>query len=369
MNEKLLGISIANIASTLANKPPKVLQFMLQSAARELLPNERVAECLRTIVPNALRVEIHKSKSKKTAHYRNLLVCGRVWHCPVCASKISEVRRQELSKATNSWTGGLALITYTISHSNAISLSLVLEKELEAYRNFKAGRIFLEIREYFGWNGSVKSLEITHGKNGWHPHIHELVFLTNVLTEGQFGSLEVQVSRRWRECLKNIGAYASTERGVTVKKSNEDVSDYVAKFGETKIRKDWTFAHELTKQVVKKGRYDGKTPTQLLYDYMCGDGTAGELWLEYAMTLKGRHQLVWSRGMRNMLKLKAEQADEEIAEKIPDDSYLLASLTRGQWRDVITHDAVGEILHAAESQSEGDFAAWLSTTLALWQDA
>lgn len=368
MDNNSLGIVLPTLRPEPDYIPPKILKFMLQSAARELLPHERVADCLRAIVPTAIRIEIHKSKSQKTAHYRNLLVCSRVWHCPVCAAKISEERRKELSKAAHSWTGGLALVTYTLSHSNQVKLPMVLEQVLTAYRDFKAGRFFKELTEFYGWNGSVKSLEITHGKNGWHPHIHELVFLTNQLSDGQFGSFQVQVSRRWRECLKKINAYASTERGVTVKNSDEDVSDYVAKFGETKVRKDWTFAHELTKQVVKKGRYDGHTPTQLLYDYMLGDGIAGELWVEYAVTLKGRHQLVWSRGMRQMLKLMVEQSDEEIADKIPDDTYLLATLTKGQWYDVLAHNYVGDLLHAAESKSEDDFKSWLSEKLFLWHD-
>jgi len=367
MTDSSLGIVLPALRPQSENIPSKILRFMLQSAARELLPNERVADCLRLIVPTAQRVQIHKSKSAKTAHYRNLLVCSRIWHCPVCAQKISEERRKELSRATLAWTGGLALITFTASHHNGVSLKTILDKVLAAHRDFKSGRVFVEMSEYFGWNGSVKSLEITHGKNGWHPHLHELVFLTNVLSDDMNKSLETQSGMRWRHSLKKIDAFASVERGVTVKTADTDVSDYVSKFGETRVKKQWSFAHELTKQTVKKGRYDGETPTQLLYDYMLGNKGAGKLWVEYAETVKGKHQLVWSRGMRQMLKLQIEQSDEEIAEKIPDDTYLLAELTRGQWYDVLRNDAVAEILLAAETKTEEDFKAWLMVNLTLWQ--
>jgi len=362
-------VSIANIASKTDYIPPKILRFMLQSAARELLPDERVADCLRTIVPTAQRVEVHKSKTRNAAHYRGLLVCSRIWHCPVCASKISEERRKELSRATHSWTGGLALITYTASHHNNVTLGRILDTVLAAHRDFKAGRVFAEMSEYFGWHGSVKSLEITYGKNGWHPHIHELVFLTNEQSENLKSTFDNQTSMRWRHCLKKIGGFASTERGVTVKTSDAEVSDYVSKFGETKVKTDWTFAHEMTKQTVKRGKVDGRTPTQLLYDYMLGDVQAGGLWVEYAHVVKGKHQLVWSRGMRSSLKLAAELTDAEIAEKLPEDTEILATITRGQWTDVLRNDAVGTILQAAETKEKTDFVAWLAATLSLWQSS
>jgi len=362
-------VSIAKIASETPYIPPKILRFMLQSAARELLPDERVAKCLRQIIPTAQRVEIHKSKQQKTAHYRNLLVCSRIWHCPVCAAKISEERRRELSGVTKKWTGGLSLVTFTMSHSNSIPLRPLLNDLLTAHRDFKSGAWFKEMSEYFGWNGSVKALEITHGQNGWHPHIHELIFTSNVPSEDTQKLFEIQIGQRWRHCLKKISRFASTERGVTVKQGDEAVSEYIGKFGETKVQNNWSFAHELTKQVVKRGKFKGQSPMQLLYDYMMGDKIAGKLWQEYAIVCKGKHQLVWSRGMRDMLKLATEPTDEQIAEKIPDDSYLLATITRGQWYDVLAHNAVADILYAAETKTEEDFKAWLTVTLAsFWAD-
>src|SRR5690349_16250907 len=105
-----------SIASTRTHIPAYAQRFYLQSFARSLLPDERVASCLRVIAPHKTHVEIHKSKVTKRARYKNLMVCGSVWQCPVCASYISEVRRKELSGAINKWTGGLVLLTYTASH-------------------------------------------------------------------------------------------------------------------------------------------------------------------------------------------------------------------------------------------------------------
>ena len=368
MNSDFPLVSIANIASKAEQIPPKILRFMLQSAARELLPYERVAKCLRAIVPTAQRVEIHKSKQGKAAHYRNLLVCSRIWHCPICASKISEERRKELSSAVAGWMGSVILVTFTMSHSNAEPLKSVLNSLLTAHRDLKSGNWFKEMSDYFGWNGSVKALEITHGKNGWHPHIHELIFLTNKPNEDTLKRLEIAITGRWRHCLKKISKFASVERGVTLKTGDNAVGDYVSKFGDTKIKQDWTLSHEMTKQIVKRGKNDGQSPMQLLYDYMLGDKMSGKLWQEYAIVCKGKHQLVWSRGMRDILKIGSEQTDEEIGEKLPNDTYLLASLTRGQWYDVLSHNAVGSILLAAETKTEEDFKAWLTLTLASYSE-
>lgn len=362
-------VSIANIASADDYIPPKILRFMLLASARELLPRERVADCFRKIVPTAQRVEIHKHTETHSAHYRNLLVCGRVWHCPVCAAKISESRRKELSSACKVWTGGLILVTYTLSHHSASPLETTLSRLLEAYRFFKAGRAFAAISEEFGWIGSVKSLEITHGKSGWHPHVHELVFTMNKLSEAENQSFEGNISKRWRISCKHVGTFASVERGVTVKTADTDVSDYVSKFGDTKVKRDWTFAHELTKQVVKRGKLEGRSPTQLLYDFMIGDIPSGRLWQEYAMTVKGRHQLVWSRGMRRTLKIGDEQSDEKLASTEPSDTTLLASLTRGQWYDVLFHNAIGELLQAAEAKDEEEFRAYLKGKLDQWSSS
>lgn len=352
--------SIANIASKTEHIPAKVLRFMLQSAARELLPNERVADCLRKPVPGAARIEIHKSKSTGAAHYRNLVVCARIWHCPVCAARISEERRLELSKAVNSWTGGLALVTYTASHSNRSTLPNVLSPILSAYRRFKSGRVFEELTDFYGWNGSVKSLEVTYGKNGWHPHIHELVFLTNEMDQKRIGFFEHQVKMRWIDCLKKEKQFASVERGVTVKNGDNDVADYVGKFGETKVRKEWTVAHEVAKSLVKKAKLDGRSPLQLLYDYMLGDQNAGKLWIEYALVFKGKHQLVWSRGMRQLLNLSEEKSDEVLAETYEQDSALLAEITLGRWYAILEANAQGEVLNNAEHMEAMEFRQWLN---------
>src|SRR5260370_40243977 len=70
------------------------VKWQLQRTAQALLPNERVAFCMRRI--QATTVDVLYSPSRQSAHYRGLMVCGSIWVCPICAAKISERRRIEL---------------------------------------------------------------------------------------------------------------------------------------------------------------------------------------------------------------------------------------------------------------------------------
>ena len=44
----------------------------------------------------------------------------------------------------------------------------------------------------------------------------------------------------------------------------------------------WSLVHEVTKAVTKRGKGAGRTPMELLADYIVGDDEAGEAWREYA---------------------------------------------------------------------------------------
>jgi hypothetical protein len=89
-------------ASTKAEPMPpasegRLVRWQLQREARALLPNERVAFCMRRV--RATKVDVLYSPDHQSAHYGGLMVCGSVWLCPLCAAKIAERRRIELEQA------------------------------------------------------------------------------------------------------------------------------------------------------------------------------------------------------------------------------------------------------------------------------
>lgn len=370
MNEQPLGI-ITSIASPspLIHKGVS-LKYWLQSVARMVIPNERVSQCLRSHAPLKETVEVHKSVEGKSAFYKGLCVCGSVWHCPVCASRISEERKRELLAGLSQWHGSMVMVTYTLSHSRNMKLFDIINAELAAYRALKSGKAFQSLRDEYYWKGSVRTLEITHGENGWHPHIHELVFVDNgktrILDSVYTGGLKANIFRHWKRHLDHKGYGVDFTHGIDVTTAKDTVAEYVAKWGREPINPEWSVAAEVTKQPVKQARKGGRTPTAILFDIGEGNTKDVRLWREYAYAMKGRNQLVWSRGMRDELGIGKEKSDSEIAADLPKESILLASLNRDQWKIILKADLRGEVLKHAVEDDEAGFSHWLGDVLETW---
>lgn len=363
------------IITSIASNQPKIhsgvrLKYWLQSCARELVSNERVSHCLRSHAPLKEIVEIHRSIEGKTAYYKGLQVCGSVWMCPVCASRISEERKRELLSGIQAWNGSMVMVTYTLSHHRAMKLFDLVNAELEAYRALKAGGAFMKLRDEYYWRGSVRTIELTYGENGWHPHIHELVFVNNgktkILDSVYTGGLKGAIFRYWKQALNHKGYGADFTHGLDVTTAKDTVAEYIAKWGRDPINPEWTVAAEITKQPVKQARKGGRTPTAILFDYGEGVPGMGKLWREYAYAMKGRNQLVWSRNMRDELGIGKEKPDGEIAADVPASSVLLASLNKAQWKIILKADSRADVLHHAANETEEEFSQWLGNHLEEW---
>lgn len=331
----------------------RFFRFALQSGARELMKDERVAECLRRIIPNKPHVEILHSPSRQRASYVNLKVCSSLWMCPVCAARISEERRRELQAAMAVPDYHHALMTLTLRHTAQDSLEAVLEALRAAARKMQQGKGWESFRKSSGLVGMVTALEVTHGQNGWHPHLHMLMFFDQA---PDLDKIREPLRKRWRQALFVQRRDASWQHGLDLV-SGEAAADYVAKFGEGEEATEsfWTAAHELTKAASKLGTKGGRTPTQLLADYtLKDDRKAGKLWQEYASAFKGKKQLRWSNGLRKRLALAVEQPDEAIAKAQEDDSRVLAILSKDEWRMIVNHNLRAQLLAVADT---GDLEA------------
>lgn len=168
----------ANKLSEHSNSHTRLTRWELLREVQKLLPDERVAFCMRRT--KASTVDVFYNPKHTSAHYGGLMVCGSVWVCPICAAKISERRRVELEQAIKVCidNGGVVyLATYTISHKRYDNLSTLLNSFLAARKRAKQGRKAQELRKQFGVLGTVSVREVTWSEqNGWHPHCHELVF-------------------------------------------------------------------------------------------------------------------------------------------------------------------------------------------------
>lgn len=332
----------------------KKRRYALQTLARKLLPDERIRTCQRDTIPTKNDVEIVFNPESNGASFRNLQTCNSVWACPVCAAKISEQRRAELSAALVSGEYRAVLVTYTLRHRlhNPLISSLVALKNARA--RLKSGRWFQNLKDDYEWAGSVTSFEPTWSpRNGWHPHAHELVLLPRDITDNDLEAITFKLKRRWIEVLAAEGFTAEYDYGVDVQTAEEWVEEYVVKWGHEPQGRQWTPAHEVTKAVNKSAGSDGFTPWQLLEAYGEGDKQAGALFQEYFHAFKGSHQLQWAPGTRALLGMGEDApTDAELAE-IEEPGEPLETLAYEQWKYILKDDRRGELLEVASKGDKG----------------
>jgi hypothetical protein len=325
-------------------------RFRMQAAARSLLPGERVSFCLRRVRPGEPGVKVWKGAT--SAHYSGAMTCASVWVCPVCASKISERRRGELLKGLAAWKargGRVLMLTQTIPHYAHQGVQEVLERFSRARALLRNRKPWKALARALRLRGSVRALEVTHGANGWHVHSHELLFLEGAAPSGevlQNGEIAARVLPEWKRACLDAGLSEPNEHGIQVDHGDE-AGRYAAK---------WGADLELTKGHIKRGREGNRSPWDLLREVMGEElepgeiSAAGELFQDYARAFKGRRQLTWSRGLRELLGLELEESDEEVAAQVEEGAVLLGCLTRSEWGLVVAADQRGELLEVANRE-------------------
>lgn len=327
----------------------RFLRYQMQAAAKYLLPNNRVGICLRHQREKYGTVDVFKHRQTQKAFYGGLMVCGSVWICPVCASKISERRRGELKHASTSYReagGNLTMLTLTFSHSRTDKLKDLLSALGQAAAKFRTGKRFDKLRKELGIIGSVRALEITYGSNGWHPHIHLLNFHENEIDGWEREEYEERFYDMWLAACKKYGLSCSREHGVKLDDATE-ADQYIGKWGEL-IEKRWGIDSEMTKSHIKQGREEGLTPFDFLRRIVeDGDLEYAMQFKEYAAAMKGKTQLYWSRGLKQRFTIE-ERTDEEIAESKEEPADLLGGLTWQDWRYIIRNDYRAKLLDLIE---------------------
>lgn len=293
------------------------------------------------------------SKTVQGSAYKSgLQICGSIWHCPVCAARISNERRRNI-KAGQVAAGGLGykvvLMTLTARHDGETDLLQQLEAMTKAYEAMWRGAPAERIKARYGILGIIRSLEATHSKrNGWHPHLHAILF---VREDADIEALGCDLRARWEHCAARYGL-TMNEHGFDLVDDTQKVADYIAKYGH---EPKWQSADELARWHTKIGRGRGEwehfTPWQLLEFSYNGDAAAGDLFREYARVFYRRRQVVWSDGLRDALGLGEELSDEEAAQKEMDAPELLSVYcTWEQWLVIRGNDARAEYLEIIEKQ-------------------
>lgn len=297
-------------------------------------------------------VSINKSKKHNKAFFGGLAICGSVWSCPVCTAVVQERRREEIAKAV-AWayknSMQTAMITLTFPHYFENQLADLIKKQADALARFRRGNVWSLFKNRAGFKGLIRALELTYGSNGWHPHTHELWFLS-----ADFSALEQKefIVNRWLNCCiaaglvdaNNAAQIAAFKLHAVDIKDHCDASDYLAKNDESK---HWGVDRELAKAATKQGKAAGLHAFGLLALAKDDDKSAGAKFVEFSEVMRGKRQLFWSKGLKKAVGID-DLTDEEIAEKETDKADLLGLLEADDWRLVRKAGLRAQVLDAAE---------------------
>jgi hypothetical protein len=282
---------------------------------------DRCKRCGREIIGGEVALVIRED----VAHVSGVETCGRIWLCPVCSAKIRVRRGEEVAVAVGDWIkkgGSCYFLTATLPHEHGDALHDSLKALSEAWRWATSLRAAKDDVKLFGVVGNIKSVEVTHGRHGWHPHIHAVI-----LTEEDVPLIDrtgagrdmrawyVGWDDRWARALARVG-WTSGLEGVRLRldlvnrSSVAGLAAYV-----TKLQNGRGLGNEMARADLKGGRAGSRTPFEILADFATtGDVHDLELWHEFEIATQGRSAIRWSRGLRNLLLPDLEeQTDEEIA--------------------------------------------------------
>lgn len=314
----------------------------------------RTAKC--SYVPRA-DIFVHHAPAYNGAFYSGLIACGCVWTCPVCAVKIQERRREEISQAID-WaykTGYQpAMVTLTFPHQAFHRISELLEKQKLAFQYLRSGARFTRFKTRFSYQSLIRSLELMHGKNGWHPHTHELWFvkrdLPGVENAGSVAAeMKVEILRMWESACRKAGILDDASNldafrlhAVDVK-GNCSASHYLAKMDDAK---HWGADREMAKGT-KKASEKGTHPFGLLDKASAGDLRAKRLFLAYAIAIKGKAQIYWSPGFKAKVGI-GEKTDAELAEETREEAQVLGQILYPDWKNIRRAEKRASVLTAAE---------------------
>lgn len=300
------------------------------------LSRARIAGCRRRRIAKTVQVQ---RQTDGSVGYSGILSCGSVWSCPVCATRVCVHRGEEVKRAVERWRddpkNSVAMLTLTVRHAKGHKLSALRRGLARAWRKVWMGKAGQKRKQRWNVAHTIRALEVTHGANGWHPHLHIALFQTRETTAEQVD----QLRELWTALVaKELGADCAPnwERGVDYRPLN--VTDYLTKLGLE------------VSSVTKEGRGGSQTPWQIAHAAAAGDRRSVALWLEYSEAMRGARQLFWSKNARRFFGLVREDEDTSIAKDQP--GYVLGEWSGESWDERCREDRfwVSRVVAAATSE-------------------
>jgi len=206
-----------------------------------------------------------------------------------------------------------------------------------------------------GFLGIIKAVEITHGRNGWHPHVHIMLLFDRQLSPDELADLSGVLEAGWLGMARRagFGSAAALEYGVTVEPVRTSGSDALARYlSKVQDGKGMAPSLELARSDLKTGRRRSCTPFELIAQHETavkhGDDRKAArlraLWQEYEAATRGVRAIFWSAGLKDLLGVREVSDDQAVEETINEGAKVVMVLNGWEWRAVCASGARGILL-------------------------
>ena len=345
----------------------RTAQGLLWKKGAEWRDQNRTCWCSRSMKRDTGTVSVYRNDDGSGTSLTGLNRCGNIWTCPVCAAKVAEARRAELNAGlvAHLGNGGAAyLITLTFPHEADHPIAELLERFTNARQRLQNSRTWKRVMEEAGRLGSVASLEvIISQENGWHPHLHLLVFAKEqAFAEGDpkndqgdlISPAIIELKHAWVNILLKTGLgdqkklHHMLDHALNVRGGNQ-AAEYIAKYGRDER---WGQSSEMTRHYAKQGsagERDGLlhfTPFQLLTWAGNLDEWATRKFIEYAAAIEGKRAVTWSPGLKKSLGVNSDLTDEEIAasDDVMPEQIHVGELEQEQYQALFRHNRLPDFI-------------------------
>lgn len=275
--------------------------------------------------------------------------CKSVWGCLGCAAR----KRAEKSALVQWYVDrhfdagkAVSFASFTLAHYRADELAVLLEGLRKAFTDMRNLKVYKDAVDRYGIDGWIAALEITDGKNGWHPHLHVLFFHEEFLPVeyGENADLKGALHEAFsRQIDRHLGRAVHQIHGVDlvpVKTAGGDDGALARYLGKIQL--------EMTRQDLKDARHTtSRSPWQIGLDAAdTGNKQDTARWVEYLKATKGRNVVTRSQSLadiygeptdeeiNDMLGIEPENDDDQADDH--DEGENIASLDAAVWNDTRT---------------------------------
>lgn len=328
---------------------------------------KRCRDCGRVAITPGGSVVVRESGG--VGGFAGLSTCGSVWACGVCNAKIMARRQLEIGAAVEVWKasgGEVAFGTLTMRHWTGHRLEDLWAALAKAWQRVIGGKAWQVAKRRYGIAGWLRVVEVTFGLNGWHVHVHYLLFLESATASTDLDILKRGLYGRWASALKALGLPSPLLAGQDLRLLDGAADEQLSRYFTKSVHQAKRIGLEFTSTQTKTAR--GVHGTRSVWSFLddvidLGDADALGYWHEFQKASKGRRQLTWAKGLRELLGLRAEKSDEDVAsEELGTKEDDLILITSAGWRVVIASRLMVPILETVERQGLSGVRALLDVS-------